>query len=200
MTTSNEKLIYDKLLEIYPNQLIPITELSLNDSANKMFVESTVTGFNFDSVLNCHPDCAKKEKSPDALFYVDEKLYFVEFKEGGSKKEDIRLKIHEAVATIYNFSLQQNLGISRKDFFEMDIRYAVIYRENKINPNPTFASMLEMTSKKYHLKNLEGYIVKKTRVAGHPVSIFNVLKSVSGGSVASILIHKDGEAPIQVPA
>ncbi|HHC6507182.1 TPA: hypothetical protein ACN32Z_004465 [Vibrio parahaemolyticus] len=147
MTTSNEKLIYDKLLEIYPNQLVPITELSLNDSANKMFVESSVTGFNFDSVLNCHPDCEKKEKSPDALFYVDRKLYFVEFKEGGSKKEDIRLKIHEAVATIYNFSLQQNLGISRKDFFEMDIRYAVIYRENKINSNPTFANMLEMTSK-----------------------------------------------------
>ncbi|HBC3563820.1 hypothetical protein [Vibrio cholerae] len=200
MTISNEKLIYDKLLEIYPNQLIPITQLSLNDSAKKKFVESNVTGFNFDSVVNCHPECEAKEKSPDALFYVDKKLYFVEFKEGGSKKEDIRLKIHEAVATIYNFSVRHNLGISRKEFFEMDIRYAVIYREYKANPNPTFADTLEMTSKKYHLKNLEGYIIKKTRIAGHPDSILNLLKSVSGGNVASILIHKDGEEPIQVSA
>lgn len=200
MTTSNEKLIYDKLIEVYPDQIVPITQLSLNDSGDKMFVESDATGFNFDCVLNCHPNCIKKEKSPDALFYVDDKLYFVEFKEGASKKEDIRLKIHEAVAIIYNFSVEQNLGISREQFFSLDIRYALIYRENHVHPNPTFANTLEMNSKKYHLKNLEGYIVKKTRVAAHPESIFNILNNVSGGSVTSILIHKEGQPPLQVPA
>ncbi|EHU4850490.1 TPA: hypothetical protein NG669_002211 [Vibrio parahaemolyticus] len=186
---SNEEKIYQKLLEVYPTSMASITKLSYNDDGKANFIESDVEGFDFDTVVNCHPNCTNKEKSPDSLFYVDSKLYFIEFKEGGSRKEDIRLKIHEAVSTLYSFCRVHLPQITRDEFFSLDIRYAAIFRPKHDHPNPSFAMTLDMNSKKYHLKNLDGYIVKRTRVATHPSSILSVLKVATANAVTSISIH-----------
>ncbi|KXF80327.1 hypothetical protein [Enterovibrio coralii] len=196
MMISNEEKIYRKLLEVYPSSLATITELSFNCDASANFVESNVKGFNFDTVENCHPDCCNKEKSPDSLFYTNSKLYFIEFKEGKSKKDDIRLKIHEAVSTLYSFCKVHTPEITREDFFKLDIRYAVVLRAPDKHPNSSFAYALDLNSQKYHLKNLDGYIIKKTRIATHPKSILNVLKTATENAVTSISIHNHFGEPI----
>ncbi|MGF1792928.1 hypothetical protein L4D21_20225 [Photobacterium profundum] len=196
MMISNEEKLYQRLLDIYPSSMATITNLSYNDDGKANFIDSDVEGFNFDTVINCHPECTNKEKSPDSLFYIDSKLYFVEFKEGGSRKEDIRLKIHEAVSTLYAFSSKYIPEFNRADFFNLDIRYAVVFRARHDNANPSFAETLEMNSKKYHLKNLDGYVVTKTRVASHPSSILKILKKITANSVTSITIHNHRGVPL----
>lgn len=197
---SNEELIYNKLLEVHPEAISTITKLSLNDSNNVSFIYSDAVAFNYDVVVNCHPECENKEKSPDALFLNENTLYFVEFKDGKSNKEDIRLKIHEGVSTLYSFVSKYLPGLSRKDFFNLDIKYAFVYRCSNPNDRLTFADALDANSKKYHLKNLDGYIVKKTRVASYPTSILNLLKKVSGGTVQHILISNRDGGSSRVPS
>lgn len=196
---SNEEVIYNKLIEVYPGAISTITQLSHNNSDNTSFIHSDITAFNYDSVLNCHPDCENKEKSPDALFLNNSALYFVEFKDGKSSKDEIRLKIHEGVSTLYSFVKKYIPEISREDFFKLNIKYAFIYRSRNETP-PSFAEALEANSVKYHLKNLDGYIVKRTKVASYPENIYRLLNKVSGGTITHISIgNRDGDL-LRVPA
>ncbi|HAT6343875.1 TPA: hypothetical protein JAJ28_001590 [Aeromonas hydrophila] len=196
---SNEEIIYNKLLEVYPDAISTITQLSYNDNDRVSFIHSEATAFNYDSVVNCHPECENKEKSPDALFLRNETLYFVEFKDGKTNKEDIRLKIHEGVSTLYSFVRKHIHELSRDDFFNLNIKYALIYRSRNSN-HSSFAEALEATGTKYHLRNLDGYIIKKTRVASCPNNIFSLLEKISGGAVQHILISNRDGNPLRVPA
>lgn len=178
---SNEQLVYEKLLDIYPHALSPITALSYNDDGKKNFIMSDEKGFNYDLVYNCAPcyTMEHKEKSPDALFFVDNKLYFVEFKDGTHNKNDIRLKIHEGVTTLYMFVLKHLPQISRTDFVDLDINYAVIVRGDISHHGSSFQSALFDTSKKYNLKNLEGLMVKGTGFTSDPNVIIRFLNKLT---------------------
>jgi hypothetical protein len=189
MTISNAQLIYDKLLETHPDSMQSITQLSYNDADQANFIESDVEAFNYDSVTNAKAENPKKEKSPDALFCADNILYFVEFKEGQSNKTDIRLKIHEGITTLFNFCRQHLPELPRADFFDLDIRYAVVIRQKQNHPDPSFADTLEMSSKKYDLKNLEGFIINKTRVIYQPSTLVKLLEKITSGVVDNITIH-----------
>lgn len=196
---SNEEIIYNKLLAEYPDAISTITQLSYNDSDQVSFIHSDATAFNYDMVLNCHPECENKEKSPDALFFSNKTLYFVEFKDGKTNKEDIRLKIHEGVSTLHSFVKKHIPELPRDAFFNLNIKYALIYR-NKSHNHSTFAEALEANGTKYQLKNLDGYIVKKTRVASYPNNIFNLLAKVSGGEIKHIAISERSGGLLRIPA
>ncbi|MCA3944530.1 hypothetical protein [Vibrio vulnificus] len=189
MTISNEEKIYNELAREYSSEIKSITELSYNSDQNKQFIESQVTGLDFDNVKNCHPNCPKLEKSPDALFYFNQTLYFIEFKEGKSEKSDIRLKIHEALVTLYNYIVDKKIEISRDQFFELNIRYAVVFRPKKTKNRASFATTLDPLAKKYELQNLEGFLIKKTKVAHTPQGILDLLNKVTGGQVNNIIYH-----------
>jgi hypothetical protein len=186
---SNEEAIYNKLCSEYPNAIKSITDLSLNDTGNRNFLVSSVTGFDYDQVLNVS-DCYKdpcNEKSPDALFFHDGKLYFIEFKEGGVDKQDIRCKIHEGVNTLYVFAKKHIPGMNRQTFVELNINYAVFMRDTKRTlSNSSFRAALDLTSNKFSLKNLEGFIVKKTRVAMEPQDFVDFFHRITSGAVKSI--------------
>lgn len=188
--TSNAKLVYDKLLEVYPHGLSSITALSYNDDGKKNFILSDEVGFNYDLVYNCAPcyPTENKEKSPDALFFIDDKLYFVEFKDGSHDKSDIRLKIHEGVTTLYMFVLKYLPEITRADFVELDINYAVIVRGNIRDHGSAFQSALFDASRKYNLKNLEGLLVKKTGFTSDPGVIVKLLNKLTDKKLKSIEI------------
>jgi len=186
--TSNAKKIYDKLCDIYPSALESITDLSFNTDGNKRFVISDELGFNFDKVSNlapCHPQ-GKKEKSPDALFLANDILYFVEFKEGSAKKEDIRMKIHEGITTLFCFVLKHLPEISREDFLSLHIRYGVVMRGFRATGRQGLIDRLEATSNKFNLRNIEGFLVRKTSVRDEPARILELLHTVSAGRISSI--------------
>ncbi|ELY4521955.1 hypothetical protein SMZ79_000706 [Cronobacter turicensis] len=189
--TSNAQKIYEKLCEVYPTALETVSTLSFNSDGVKKFILSEELGFNFDKVYNlasCHPD-GKKEKSPDCLFLVDDILYFVEFKEGKPKKDDIRMKIHEGITTLFCFALKHVPTITRDDFFRLDIRYTVIMRDFRARGREGFLQDLEAISNKFNLKNLEGFLVKKALVKDSPQRILEFLHQVSSGRINRIQIN-----------
>ncbi|MBE0357905.1 hypothetical protein [Pseudoalteromonas aliena] len=191
---SNEELIYNKLVELYPNSLKAISEISKNTTDDNFFVESQYKAFDFDDVKNCHLGCDDAlHKSPDSLFLFNNALYFIEFKEGDAKPVDIRSKIHEAIATLYTICVKYLSDINREDFFNLNIRYAVMMRKG--NPK-TFLGALRNTSNRFRLKNLEGYIVKKTKVTNNPVDIVKTLRQLTQDSVLPLKIH-NREHPVE---
>lgn len=188
--TSNAQLIYEKLCSVYPDALETVSELSYNSDGAKNFIVSEEIGFNFDKVYNlsdCHPD-GKKEKSPDCLFLVDDILYFVEFKEGKPKKDDIRMKIHEGITTLFCFALKHIPGITRDEFFKLDIRYTVIMRDFRAKGREGLLQDLEAISNKFNLKNIEGFLVTKALVKDSPQRILEFLHKVSSGKITTIQI------------
>lgn len=188
--TSNAKAIYDKLLEMHPGSLKPITQLSFNDGGTKNFIVSEELGFDYDLVYNCAPcyTVEHKERSPDALFCVNDELYFVEFKDGGHEKADIRLKIHEGVTTLYMFVAKHLPHITKSEFVNLDINYAVIVRGDIRQHGSSFQSALFDTSKKYNLKNIEGLLVKKTGFTSDPKVILKLLHKMTEKRLQSITI------------
>lgn len=194
---SNAQLIYNELLAQHPNALKEITELSFNKTGNKKFVISNEKGFDYDLVFNCSKAYKEhhKEKSPDAIFCLKDKLYFVEFKEGKHDKSDIRLKIHEGITTLYMFTRLHLPAISKSDFLNLDINYAVVARHNKKSTSSFQEALLE-ASKKYQLKNMEGFIVNQTRYTSQPSLILQLLEKLTTGNVKHIDID-DGNGVVQ---
>ncbi|THG83482.1 hypothetical protein E5198_07215 [Pseudomonas sp. A-1] len=190
--TSNAQLIYDKLAAHFPHALKTITELSYNDGGKRNFIVSDEIGFDYDQVQNCSPcyEAHQKEKSPDALFCVGDKLYFIEFKDGKHDKNDIRLKIHEGVTTLYMFVREHLPVITRAEFVELDINYAVIARRDARHRESSFQAALIDTSRKYNLKNIEGLLVKNTRFTSDPSLILNLLHKLTLTKLTSIQIFE----------
>jgi nitrite reductase/ring-hydroxylating ferredoxin subunit len=188
--TSRAKEIYDSLLNEYPHALQTISALSKNTADNKDFILCNVLAFNFDLLTNAcinHPN--QKEKSPDALFYFNDTLYFIEFKEGDVKKEDVRLKIHEAILTLFHYASTKGI-IVKDEFYDLRIKYAVIMRQKPVNGSPgqSFYDTLERSARYFNLKNLEGLMIEETRIAFQPQTIFNLLNKISNGLISNIQI------------
>lgn len=189
--------IYNSLLIDYPQALQSITKLSKNTTGNKNFIISDELAFNFDLINNLckfHPD--RKEKSPDALFYFKDVLYFVEFKEGDAKKEEIRLKIHEAIITLFQYASAKKI-ITKDEFFKLKIKYAVIMR-GKVNGAPpvSFVNTLENSAQYFNLKNIEGLMIEKAKVIFQDRTIFELLNKISGGKVSAIKIANQAQDKI----
>lgn len=185
--------IFDKLLAEYPRFVKSITELSYNRTGNQNFIGSDVLGFDFDMVYNLSTSyqTTHNEKSPDALFCMNDRLWFIEFKEGGHKKIEIRSKIHEGILTLFMF-VQHHLPHIQKDTFcNLDMRYAVISRETQ--KFSSFAQALKATSEKYQLKNIEGFLVSKSFYTVDPKKVADLLSAVTAGAVGFIEYY-DGSA------
>ncbi|HCP26009.1 hypothetical protein [Pantoea sp. SJZ147] len=198
--TSKSQKIFDKLCEVYPGAMDTITSLSFNSDGKKNFIISDEVGFNYDKVVNhsiCY-DNGLKEKSPDALFIAEDILYFVEFKEGSAKKDDIRMKIHEGITTLFCFVIKYLPEISREDFFNLDIRYAVVMRGFRATGRQGFLDSLEASSKKFNLKNIEGFLVSQTTIRDEPGRILALLNKVSSGKISSIQINLPDSSLINV--
>lgn len=191
---SNEELIFNKLAELHPDAMVDLTTLSFNDAGDRQFIICESLGFNYDKVLNCSSVYSKqlKEKSPDALFFHDSKLYFIEFKEGRSHKDDVRLKIHEGVTTLFHFACKHIPSLTREDFVALNLNYAVICRGNGTRAalSASMLNALENSSQKYSLKNLEGFIIKKTAVMEEPIQILKFLNKLSSGAITNITVFE----------
>lgn len=184
---SNEELIYNKILELYPNNFKKLTEISKNTNDNNLLLECDNEFFDFDIVENCHINYESQlHKSPDSLIFHKNTLYFVEYKEGKSCTKDIRAKIHEAIATLHSICKKHLPQLTRSDFFALNIRYAVFLRKG--NP-ATFLTAINNVRSKYHLKNLEGYLLKKTKVSNDPNEINDVLRKLTAGNLGQLIVH-----------
>lgn len=190
---SFEQEIYDKLVEVYPHGVKDITSMSYNDAGALRFIESAETGFDFDLVYNLSPiyKSPQKEKTPDSLFIVKDRLFFVEFKEGGDDKGDIRLKIHEGIVSLFMFVKRHLPSIAKADFVNLRITYIVIVR--KPADQKKFLRILREKEKMHQLRNLEGFLVGGTYYTVCPKHTATLLSKVTEGRLKFIDVHeRDG--------
>ncbi|WP_147085362.1 hypothetical protein [Pantoea sp. 3_1284] len=102
------------------------------------------------------------------------------------------MKIHEGITTLYHFISKHLPTMTREDFVSLNFNYAVICRGDGSRSalSREMLSALENSSQKYSLKNLEGFIVKKTAVIDEPNQILRFLNRISSGRVTSIKIFE----------
>lgn len=181
---SKAKEIYDLLVTDFPEAMQSLSQLSRNEQGGKDFIRCDVKVFNFDMLWNIGGANKCKEKSPDALFFHDETLYFVEFKEGGCDRGDVRQKIHEGVISLFQYSVSKGVA-TRESFFGVNIKYAVVKR-GATHGDASFLLTLERSQDVFGLKNIEGLLVKETAVRWVPDSIFKLLNKISGGAIGRI--------------
>lgn len=181
---SKSREIYDALEKEFPQAIQEITQLSKNDQGGKNFIISSENAFNYDKLWNPAGNKPNKEKSPDALFLYKEIFYFIEFKEGESKRDDVRQKIYEGINSLYQYASKKGI-VTKEEFFQIEFRYALIRRFHADREN-SFLIELEKSQDIFSLKNLEGYFVSKTAVRWVPESIFDLLHKISNGSIKFI--------------
>ncbi|WP_298626658.1 hypothetical protein [uncultured Zoogloea sp.] len=182
--TSKAEEIYGLLVMEFPEAMQSLSELSRNEQGRKDFIRSDVKAFNFDKLWNIGGGKKCKEKSPDALFCHGETLYFIEFKEGGCDRADVRQKIHEGILSLFQYSVSKGVA-NRDSFFGIKIKYAVVKRSGA-QGEVSFLQALERSQDVFSLKNIEGLLVKETAVRWVPDSIFKLLNKVSGGAIDRI--------------
>jgi hypothetical protein len=152
LNKNNAEILYNALLQRYPNGMRPISDLSRNTDGvpgGKKFIECPHLAFNYDLVTNCATNNGVKEKSPDSLFLDVDRLHFIEFKEGQAKRIELRQKIHEALVTLFQFAITNNI-LNRDEFLALDFRYTVVRRLQKQHP---MANALDISIDNFQLKN-----------------------------------------------
>jgi hypothetical protein len=185
LNKNNAEILYNALLQRYPNGMRPISDLSRNTDGvpgGKKFIECPHLAFNYDLVTNCATNNGVKEKSPDSLFLDVDRLHFIEFKEGQAKRIELRQKIHEALVTLFQFAITNNI-LNRDEFLALDFRYTVVRRLQKQHP---MANALDISIDNFQLKNLEGFLIKATDVRWAPQKILELLSSVTNRGVRTI--------------
>lgn len=132
--------IKEVLFRDFSEYYMGLREISY-DSANDEY-PATVNNkmFNFDAMASSVYGLKQELMpcSPDAL-YVDDKIYFIEFKNGkldtADKKKNLRLKFAEGPYVILAKILRQsNLKFNRADFFKLPKIGVVVYNGHK-NPS-----------------------------------------------------------------
>ena len=185
MNKSNAEVLYKALLQRYPDGMRAISDLSKNTDGRpggKKFIECPHLAFNYDLVTNCATNNGVKEKSPDALFLDADRLHFIEFKEGQVKRIELRQKIHEALVTLIQFAIKNNI-LTRDEFLALDFRYTVVRRLQNANP---MVNALDISIDSFGLKNLEGFLIKATDVQWAPHKILELLSNVTNKGIRTI--------------
>ena len=185
MNKSNAEALYTALLQGYPGGMRAISDLSKNTDGRpggKKFIECPHLAFNYDLVTNCATNNGVKEKSPDALFLDADRLHFIEFKEGQVKRIELRQKIHEALVTLFQFAIKNNI-LTRDEFLALDFRYTVVRRLQNANP---MVNALDISIDSFGLKNLEGFLIKATDVQWAPHKILELLSNVTNKGIRTI--------------
>jgi len=187
---SKEKILYDSLLEEFKdtNSMVSITEASRNISGEKDFVISDYMVFNFDCFnsmkygANPEPVGNVKEKTPDCLLFNNDCLYFIEFKQGRADKKDIRLKIHETILGIYNYSIYSKEIFTRVDFFNLKIKYILIKKGDEQQLCNPYSKRIYISQNFFNLRSMNGFILDSTHVFVDPDDIANFFHVVTNGN------------------
>lgn len=155
-------------------------------------MQSEHIAFNFDLVNNLGYCKEIKEKSPDAIFVRNDVIYFVEFKSGSWEKNELRLKIHEGLTTLYHFATKNNI-INRDDFFEIPFHYIVVTAKAKNakeqKQTSAFLSTLQLSRTYFGLANLEGFLIKRASLLTEPNLIYETLREISDNSISEMTIE-----------
>ena len=122
------------------------------DKANKEYVcDSLKESFNYDNIIRIIYKGLNNPETPDAIYFND-KINFIEFKNGDINGRDrLRLRI-KALEGLYNFALYVVRGIDTS--IADNLRYIVVYNEQKNPADEEKDKMIEHLGKKAQTKHI----------------------------------------------
>ena len=126
------KDVIEQLPEQLKKYLCPIKKAS-KDTTNKIpMSESTLEVVDFDKIPNEYARGRGWQGVPnsnDALYIdINGKCFFIEFKNGSIKKEEIYRKIYDSLIMLMEWEI-----IPDFDFVRKNINYILVYNEGKYN-------------------------------------------------------------------
>lgn len=100
------------------------------DTTNNLYMcESNITVIDFDKMPNEYSRGKGWNAVPssnDALYVDEKKWYFIEFKNGGIKKNDIYKKAYDSVIMLLDWKIFSNIEFVRKN-----VEYILVYNKSK---------------------------------------------------------------------
>lgn len=120
-----------QLPKIFQDNICTIKNCSLYDKPNRKFMcDSQLTAINFDRIPKYYSQgkgWAAMPKSNDALYIKNHtEWYFIEFKNGTIRSDDIYQKIYDSILILLDLKLIPDL-----DFCRQNIHYILVYNKNK---------------------------------------------------------------------
>ncbi|EHD2280505.1 hypothetical protein O1B89_000834 [Vibrio cholerae] len=160
-----------------------LTEISANNcngDISNLFYLSKGKLYCMDSIVKKHFKIIPK--SADAIAITDKIVVFIEFKDGKKdniKTHDIKLKLFEAFNALFKVLNDKTASqISRKDFWDMDFFYLVIYRDDeKID---SILPTLNRSEIKWGLDDYKGLYLKGCFTEFSPDIVKDLLCKIGG--------------------
>ena len=118
-------------ISIFESNRSTLKETSLDKDKHYYMVDSLLEVIDFDKVKENYISGIKLEEIPkscDAFYKKDDKLFFIEFKNGKVLTFDIRKKIYDSIL-IFNDIVKCNICDTRKE-----IEFILVYNE-EVNKN-----------------------------------------------------------------
>lgn len=165
----------EEVINNLPQHLKPhictLRKASMDTTNRSPMCESQMKVVNFDKIPN---EYARGKgwngvpKSNDALYIdVQGQWYFIEFKNGTVKKEDIYRKLYDSLIMLMEWGI-----ITDFDFIRENVNYILVYNEGKyekIKPSPArdknygyFLNLAKQEEKLFDIDQFEKYLFKET--------------------------------------
>ena len=164
----------EKLPEVMQSMTATLKHCSKDDASFDYMTESRLLAVNFDrfSKYYCQVvKIAQQPKTNDALYCTEDgKWYFVEFKNGSIKKDEIYRKIYDSLIMLIEAGMIPDYQFSREN-----ISYILVYNKEKImqekqikvnSAKNQIHRHIEQKQEKlfclFELEKLQGYILDET--------------------------------------
>lgn len=163
--------VINNLPELLRKHLCTLKKASMDTTNRQAMCESKIMVVNFDKIPNEYASgrgWSGVPKSNDAL-YIDtkNKWFFVEFKNGTVKKDEIYRKIYDSLIMLVELGLIPNL-----DFARNNINYILVYNEEKTSKCPPsesrditygyFGKLAQTEKRLFDIDKFEKYLFHET--------------------------------------
>lgn len=128
-----------------------LSQISLDKENGISLINSAKLSFDFDTLND-------KIKTSDTIFFKSNKIIFVEFKSGGIKKIDFRLKATESIISFYNY-IFENGFVEKMSFPNENFQIYFIY-----NSTSSPAALFTFSTVERELTNEYKHLFSKLKV------------------------------------
>lgn len=145
----------------------PITELSYDDSNKQSLCISAEKMYNYDRIIRHLFKHGEAIATPDAVYFKDKKIIFVEFKNGfinERERKNLRLKaIEGAYIGLYTIIQRAQLPYSFEDIHRQRKEYYIVYNpiKNKKTRTNKIKHHLSAVSTRFGLERYQGIFFEK---------------------------------------
>lgn len=141
--------------EILSSSKSTLKATSKDDESGEFMTQSEIEVIDFDKVKEKYQRKIKSDGTPssnDALFICEDKIYFIEFKNGVVNQRNVRLKMFDSL-WMFTDIIEQKIS-----FIRTNVKYILVYNKAK-NPSKTQSSSASRQIKRHVMKKANDRLV-----------------------------------------